>query len=154
MARHNLKRISAIVVVILGVMSLVLGSVFIAQGFMTKSKVTQRLAAEKITLGIPEELVVNGDVVDSLEEAENAANTIAEHLKSIAPSYGDLLGGQRFDPTKPEQLVYAQGINLENALEIAALAYGVTTIVIASGAFMIIVGISLILIWVSSIRPD
>jgi hypothetical protein len=152
MAKYNLKKISVIIVVILGVVSLVLGSVFIAQGFMTKLKVTQRLAAEKITLGIPEELAAEGDVVDSLEEAENAASTIAEHLKSIAPSYSDLLGDERFDPTKPEQLVYAQGINLENALEIAALAYGVTTIVIASGVFMIIVGISQVLIGVSSMK--
>ena len=60
MAKHNLKKITAIVVISLGVISLVLGSVFILQGFMTKSKITARLAAEKITLGISEELAAKG----------------------------------------------------------------------------------------------
>jgi len=40
-------------------------------------------------------------------------------------------------------LSYAQALNLENYLYLAVLGFGVTDIVLASGVFMIIMGIAL-----------
>ncbi|GAI28689.1 unnamed protein product [marine sediment metagenome] len=33
---------------------------------------------------------------------------VREHRRGIAPTYGDLLGGERFNPSDPKQLTYAQ----------------------------------------------
>ena len=41
------------------------------------------------------------------------------------------------------QLTYAQALNLENYLYLAVTAFGVFTVVKASGAFMIVMGLAL-----------
>jgi hypothetical protein len=82
-------------------------------------------------------------VIDSAAEAQIAGDTVREHRHGIAPTYGDLLGGQQFNPTNPQQLTYAQALNLENYLYLAVLGFGVTQIALGVGGFMIIVGIAL-----------
>src|SRR4030042_800130 len=142
----------AIIVMILGIIGVGIGVVFVVQGVSTNNMITEKLRAEKITSGIPEELAAKGDVVDTMKEALAASETLAEHLKGIAPSYGDLLAGERYDPTNPAQLTYAQGINLENAFQIAALAFGVSLSLIATGGFMIIIGIAFVLVTFTQLR--
>ncbi|MCL5987122.1 MAG: hypothetical protein M1371_11275 [Actinobacteria bacterium] len=147
---QKVSRTLTIVLLIFGVIGLAIGTVFVVKGMTTNSLIAEKLRAEKITVGIPEELATNGNVVDSLSETQAAADVLNEHLKKIAPTYGDLLAGERFDPTNPAQLSYAQGINLENAFRIATVAFGVSQIAIVSGAFVIIMGIALILIGLNS----
>ena len=140
----NITRGLAIIVLLLGVVAIVLGGVFIAQGIAKDNLLVTALQQEKITLGIPAEKLDEGEVIDSAEEAEIAGDTVREHRQGIAPTYGDLLGEGRYDPANPQQLTYAQALNLENYLYLAVLGFGVTQVVIGSGAFMIITGLALV----------
>jgi hypothetical protein len=133
----------AIMVLFLGVVAVVLGGVFIGLGIAKDNLLVTAMQQEQITLGIPSDELAQGEVIDSAKEAEIAGDTIREHRHSIAPTYGDLLGGKTYDPTNPQQLIYAQAMNLENYLYLAVLGFGVTQVVIGSGAFMVITGIAL-----------
>ncbi len=133
----------AILVIFLGVVAVVLGGVFISQGMAKNNLLVTAMQQEKITLGIPSEMLAAGEVIDSAKEAEIAGDTVREHRHGIAPTYGDLLGGEKFNPANPQQLTYAQALNLENYLYLAVLGFGVTQVVIGSGAFMVITGIAL-----------
>ena len=132
-----MSRYLAIVVIICAVISLAIGIVFIQQGFAKEAFLTEAMQQEEITMDGVE------GIVDTPQKAQTAGDTVREHRHGIAPTYGDLLGGGRFDPTDLQQLSYAQALNLENYLYLAVLGFGVTTVVIASGAFMTIMGIAL-----------
>ena len=134
----------AIAVLVLGVVAVVLGGVFIGQGMAKENLLVTAMQQEKITLGIPDARLAAGEVIDTAEEAEVAGDTVREHRHGIAPTYGELLGEGRFDPTNPQQLTYAQALNLENYLYLAVLGFGVTQVVIGSGAFMVITGLALV----------
>jgi hypothetical protein len=136
-------RLIAAGIIVLGVVAIALGGVFIEQGFAKNNLLVTAMQQEQITLGIPSEALAEGEVIDSAGEAEIAGDTVREHRHSIAPTYGDLLGGEQYDPTDITQLTYAQALNLENYLYLAVLGFGVTQVVIGSGAFMLITGIAL-----------
>jgi hypothetical protein len=141
-----MKRISqylAILVLILGVIGVVVGSVFIAQAVEKDNWMREAMRVEQVTLSLSDEQIAAGQVIDSLEEAQIAGDTIREHRRNIAPTYEDLLGGGRYDPTDPKQLSYAQALNMENYLYLAVLGFGVTTVILGTGAFMIITGFAL-----------
>jgi len=133
----------AILVLILGVVGMVVGSVFIAQAVEKDNWMREAMRVEQVTLSLSDEQIAAGQVIDSLEEAQIAGDTIREHRRNIAPTYEDLLGGGRYDPTNPEQLSYAQALNMENYLYLAVLGFGVTTVIIGTGAFMVITGFAL-----------
>jgi hypothetical protein len=78
-----------------------------------------------------------------MEKAQIAADTVRTHRHTIAPSYGALMGGGKYDPTNPNHLLYAQALNIENYLYLAVLGFGVIQIAMAAGGFMIIVAIAL-----------
>jgi hypothetical protein len=140
----NIARGLSLLVVLIGVVAVVVGGVFIWQGMAKNNVLVTAMQEEKITLGIESEELQAGEVIDSAAEAEAAGDTIREHRHSIAPTYGDLLGGEPYDPTDPEQLTYAQALNLENYLYLAVLGFGVTQIAIGAGAFMVITGLALV----------
>ena len=133
----------AILVLILGVVGMVVGSVFIAQAVEKDNWMREAMRVEQVTLSLSDEQIAAGQVIDSLEEAQIAGDTIREHRRNIAPTYEDLLGGGRYDPTNPEQLSYAQALNMENYLYLAVLGFGVTTVIIGTGVFMVITGFAL-----------
>jgi len=125
------------------VVSLALGIVFISQSVIKNHELKTMAQAENVTLGLSDEQVENGEVVDSLNELLAAGDILREHRQGIAMTYGDLLGGGRFDPTNPKHLTYAQAINLENYLYVGALSFGLTQEILASGVFMIVMAIAL-----------
>ena len=127
----------SILVLFLGVVAVVLGGVFIAQGIGKENLLVTSMQQEKIELEGVE------GIIDTAEEAQIAGDTIREHRHGIAPTYGDLLGEGRFNPAEPMQLTYAQALNLENYLYLAVLGFGVTQVVLASGAFMVVTGLAL-----------
>lgn len=131
----------AIMVLLLGLVAVVMGAVFIQQGFSKDGELREAMRAENVVLGIESELA--GEVIDSLAEAQRAGDTIREHRRGIAASYEDLLGEGRYDPTNPQHLSYAQALNLENYLYLAVVAFGLTQAVTASGAFMVVTGLAL-----------
>ena len=126
-----------IVVILFAVISLVMGVVFVQQGYAKEAYLVQAMTQEKITIDGVE------GVIDTAQKAQLAGDTVREHRHSIAPTYGDLLEGNRFDPSNPEQLTYAQALNLENYLYLAVASFGVFTVVKATGAFMILMGFAL-----------
>lgn len=133
----------SMIVMIMAVVALVMGIFFIAQGVIKADWMRGTMRIEQVTLGLDETAVADGEFVDSAGEAQAAGDTIREHRRGIAPTYDELLGGGRFNSTNPEHLTYAQALNMENYLYLAVLGFGVTDIVIASGAFMIAMGIAL-----------
>ena len=135
----KIVRYLGIVVMVLALVSLIVGVVFVQQGFAKQAWLVSAMKQEKITFNIDGKDVV----VDSAATAEKAGDTVREHRHSISPTYGDLLGGGKFNPTDPMQLTYAQALNLENYLYLAVATFGLITVVIGSGAFMIINGIAL-----------
>ncbi len=131
----HVSKYLGIVVIVFAVISLAMGIVFIQQGFAKEAFLMKAMKQEQIKMQGVE------GVVDNAAKAQIAGDTVREHRHGIAPTYGDLLGGERFNPTKPEQLTYAQALNLENYLYLAVASFGVFTIAKAVGAFMIVVAI-------------
>lgn len=140
MARTS--RYLAILVLILAVVSIGIGATFIFQAQAKQNWVKSAMQEEKVTFGIPEAAAKAGDVIDTPEEAQAAADTIREHRHGIAPTYEELLGGGKYDPTNPKHLTYSQAINMENYLYLSVLGFGVTTALTGVGAFMLLVGIA------------
>ncbi len=140
----NITKILAIFVIVLGVAGIAIGGVFVGQGFAKDNLLRTAMEQEQITLGIPSDQLAAGEVIDTAKEAEIAGDTVREHRHTIAPTYGDLLGGKQYDPTNLQQLTYAQALNLENYLYLAVLGFGVTQIALGAGAFMVIMGLALV----------
>jgi len=138
----NINRSLAIGVLLLGVVAVVIGAVFIGQGVLKNNQLVEAMRLEQVTLGI-EGVELEDEVIDSLGEAQKAGDTVREHRRGIAPSYSNLLGGERYNPADLQQLTYAQALNLENYLYLAVVAFGLTQSVTASGAFMLLMGIAL-----------
>ena len=139
----RISRYLAIMVLLLSMVSLVIGSVFIAQAVEKNNWMKEAMRVEKVTLGLDETAVAKGEVVDSADEAQAAGDVIREHRRNIAQTYEELLAGGRFDPLNPKYLSYAQALNMENYLYLAVLGFGVTTVIIGSGVFMIVTGFAL-----------
>ncbi|OGN88171.1 MAG: hypothetical protein A2Z74_02100 [Chloroflexi bacterium RBG_13_46_9] len=141
---NKIIRNLSILVLILGVLALIIGIVFVYEGVSKKAWLTDTMKQENITLS---SLGVTGgkasEIIDSAETAQIAGDTVRGHRHSIAPSYTALLGGEKYDPTNPTDLVYAQAMNLENYLYLAVVSFGVTTIAMAAGGFMIVVALAL-----------
>jgi hypothetical protein len=128
--------------IVLGLVSVAMGAAFCIQGTMKYYYLKNAMRQEKITVdfipGAPK-----GEIIDSAQEALLAANTIQKHRRAIAPTYSDLMGGKKFDPTNPKHLTYAQALNLEQYLYLAFMGFSITQIVIFIGVFMIIAGIAI-----------
>ncbi|UCC59512.1 MAG: hypothetical protein JSV02_07080 [Dehalococcoidia bacterium] len=131
------------IVMIMAVAVLVMGSVFIYQGVTKADWMRDAMRLEQVTVGLSDEAIANGNVVDTASEAQAAGDTIREHRRGIAETYNELLGEGRYDPTNPEHLTYAQALNMENYLYLGVLGFGVTDIAIAAGVFMILTGVAL-----------
>ena len=138
----KMTRNLGILVLLVGVVTVILGAVFVGQGMSKNSQLVEAMRVEHVTLGI-EDTELEGQAIDTLGEAQKAGDTIREHRRGIAPTYSDLLGEGRYDPTDPEQLTYAQALNLENYLYLAVVAFGLVQSVTASGVFMVITGFAL-----------
>ena len=131
-------------VLFMGVVAVIIGAVFVGLGVANDIKLREAMQQEQVTLGIESEM--EGEVIDSMSEAMKAGDTIREHRRGIAPTYSDLLGEGRYDPTDPEQLTYAQAMNLENYLYLAVIGFGLTQAIMGSGAFMLLSGVAFIVI--------
>jgi len=138
-----MKKLS-IVILVLGAVALVMGIAFVYQGVSKQALLTGIMKQENVKLSA---LGVTGskanEIIDGAETAQIAGDTVRGHRHSIAPTYADLLAGGKFDPTNPKDLTYAQAVNLENYLYLGVLSFGVTTIAMAAGGFMIVVGLAI-----------
>jgi hypothetical protein len=139
-------RILALLISILGLIAIVLGGVFLFEGFAKNKMIVDRMQIEKVTLAVDPANPGQVSYINNADDAQKAADLISSHRRAISPTYQDLLGGKQFDPTNPKQLTYVQAMNLENYLYMAVMGFGLVQVVLAAGAFMLIVGIALILI--------
>jgi hypothetical protein len=138
---NNIVRILGMLIMVAGIVTIVVGGVFIGQGIAKNNLITERMEIEQVSLALdPENPNVYTLVMDA-EEAQAAADIIAEHRRSIAPTYQDLLAGGQFDSSNTTQLTYAQAMNLENYLYLAVLAFGLIQVVWANGAVLVIIGL-------------
>jgi len=131
----------AMLILVLGVVGIVMGAVFAGMGVAKNNQLVQAMQVEQVRFTIHEG--EEPSLINSSAEAQAAGDIIREHRRGIAPTYQDLLGGGRYDPTNPDHLLYAQAMNMENYLYLAVIGFGLTQSVMASGAFMIITGIAL-----------
>ena len=137
----KVNQLLIVIALILAVVSIAMGATFIYQAIEKESWMREAIQAEKVTLGLTEDAIKNGEIVDSLEEAQIAGDTIREHRRGIATTYDELLAGGRYDASNPQHLTYAQALNMENYLYLGVLGFGVTTVIMVTGVFMILAGI-------------
>jgi hypothetical protein len=139
----KLVRGLAVVVLVLGIVAVVLGGVFIGQGLAKNNLIVDRMRIEKVSLALDPNNPGVYTLINNMNDAQKAADTIAGHRRAIAPSYQDLLGSGKFDATNPKHLTYAQAMNLENYLYMAVTAFGLVQVATASGVFMVVTGLAL-----------
>lgn len=139
----GMSRTISLVIAIIGLIAIVIGGTFVFQGLSKNSLIDARMNVEKVTISLDPDNPTQLTQIRNADDAQKAADTIAEHRRAIAPSYQDLLGTGRFDPTNPKHLTYAQAMNLENYLYMAVTALGLVQVVLAAGAFMILTGVAL-----------
>ena len=149
----RLNRFLAIVMLVIGLVGIGIGVGFVVEAQVKSNWIKQQMRAEKITLGLSSDAIARGEVVDSSAEAQKAADTIREHRHTIAATYNDLLGGKQFDPTNPTEITYMQALNLENYLYLSVMGFGLCTVILGAGIFMIIVGIGLCAGGLVMLRP-
>ena len=133
----------AMVVLVLSVAAIVIGGVFVGEGIAKNNLIVDRMKVEKVTLAVDPNNPTVATQVNNAADAQKVADKIAADRRKIAPTYQDLLAGGKFDPTNPKELSYAQAMNLENYLYMAVTAFGLIDVTMASGAFMVIVGLAL-----------
>jgi len=141
---NRIIRNLSILILVFGAIALIMGIAFVYQGVSKKALLTDIMKQENIKLSA---LGVTGskanEIIDSAETAQIAGDTVRGHRHSIASTYTELLGGGKFDPTNPKDVTYAQALNLENYLYVGVLSFGVTTIAMAVGGYMIVVALAL-----------
>jgi hypothetical protein len=133
-------------IIVLAVIVIAAGAVAIALGAYESGSVSDHLKSQDISLRIFDENAPATAVVTNASQARAAADKIAADLQKIAPSYSALLNGKHFDPTNPTQVSYVTGLNLEGQMNLAALAFGLTTVLTFFGAILIVIGIVLLII--------
>jgi hypothetical protein len=139
--------IIGIIVIVIGFIGFIAGAAFVGEGFAKQIYLVDSMRQENIKLS---DLGITGPdadkIIDNAKYAQIVADKVRQDRHQIAPSYNALLGGKHFDPTNPQQLSYAQALNLENYLYLAVASFGIVDIALGAGAFMIITGVALILI--------
>ena len=137
----SMMRVLSVLVVLVGLVGIVMGAVFVGLGMTKNNQLVEAMRVEQVKLSLEEG--AEPVMIDTSAEAEAAGDLIREHRRGIAVTYQELLGEGRFDPTNPQQLSYAQAMNMENYLYLAVIGFGLIQAVMASGAFMIITGVAL-----------
>ena len=127
----------AIIVLFTGLISLVMGGLFIAQSVVKGNMIKEAMALEKVVYEGEE---ANGSihgVIDTPQEAQVMAGILRGHRLERYGRYTELA---RDDPKRQTIL---SAMTMENSLNLAQLSYGLTEVVKATGIFMIITGLAL-----------
>ncbi len=133
-------RILLIVGIILSLAVFGGGVASVAVGQVNAADVKANLVSEQVPLSG----ATDGTIISNSAQARLQAETIKGHREKMAPTYTQLLGGKKFDPTNPQQVSYVTAMDLENSLNLAVLAFGVTTVLKFNGVILMVVGIALL----------
>ena len=135
-----------LIVLALALSAFALGTVFVVEGVTKNMWIRDTMRVEKITLGLTQDQINKGDVVDSVSEAQQASAIIRDDRHKIAPTYSDLLAGAHFNASDTVQLTWAQAMNMENSMNLVVLGFGVAQMALGAGVFMLAVAIALVII--------
>lgn len=130
-------KIAAVVLAVFAIISLVYGAVFINQGINVNKMLVDSLAFEKVKYEAPDAKGAIAGVVDTPEEVLAMSNILKEHRIANYGFYAEL---KRDDPKRVEIL---KAITMENSLNLAQLGFGVATVIIVTGVFMIVMALAL-----------
>ena len=119
---------------VLGVISIALGSFFIYQGLNKAALITETMKEENITYGAADGSIQG--IIDTPTEAASMAAILKEH-RLAQGNYAEL------DRTDPKRQTILNAMTMENSLTLAEMGYGLTQVVEGTGAFMLLVGIAL-----------
>ena len=134
MAASKTVKIVATLLILVGILSLVMGSLFISESFAKSNMITDAMYEEGITYGGG-----NGEiegVIDNAYEAQVMASVLKEHRLDIG-IYSELA---RDDPGRETIL---KAMTMENSLNLAQMGYGLTDVVKYTGLFMIVIGVTI-----------
>ena len=142
------NRTIGMIVVLIGVICLTVGGIFIWQSLSLHGQVVTSMQIEKATYtGQPERITPDGEVIevnkqingiiDTMEEAKLMADTLQAHRLSEYPPYTEM------DRDDPNRDVVINGMVLQNLLVTAEIGFGVSTLALGVGLFMVVVGIAL-----------
>ena len=150
----GINRTISLIIMALGLLAILFGVIFVFQGISKNNLITERMKVEKVTIALDANNPTQVTQIGNADDAQKAADVISAHRRAIAPTYQDLLGTGRYDPTNQNHLTYAQAMNLENYLYMAVMAFGFIQVVLAVGAFMIITGAAIGLIGLMYFRTS
>ena len=136
----------AIIVLLVGAVSVVMGGIFIFQGIDKGNLVIEAMCLEKVEYGGADGTIEG--IVDTPEEAQVMAGILREHRMENYGYYTELA---RDDPKRDGIL---KAMTMENALNLAQVGYGLSQVVILTGIFMVIIGLTLGVGAVSVIRSS
>jgi hypothetical protein len=150
----SMNRTVSLIIIILGLLGILFGLIFVFQGVSKNNLIVDRMRIEKVSIALNPDVPTQVTQIGNADDAQRAADIIATHRRTIAPSYQDLLGTGKYDPTNQKHLTYAQAMNLENYLYMAVMAFGLIQVVLAAGGFMIITGAAIGLIGLMSFKAS
>lgn len=127
------KKLAALVLIV-GLVSLVMGGVFISQGIAKSDLITATMIEEKVSYNAADGSI-NG-IVDTPQEAVSMSAILKEHRTTNYGYYSEL---KRDDPNRDQIL---KAITMENSLNLAQLGYGMTDVVKINGVWMVIIGLA------------
>lgn len=130
-------------VILVGIISIAMGVFFIAQGFNKSDMITEAMASQNITYNSAGGEIVG--VIDNAYEAKVMSDVLASH-RSAQGSYTAL---KKDDPKRQTIL---NAMTMENALNLAQMGLGLTQVVEGTGAFMILIGLTMGALGVSGLR--
>mgnify|MGYP005863901761 CR=1 FL=1 len=130
-------KVAAIVLAVFAVISLVFGAVFIYQGVNANKMLVDLLAFEKVKYEAPDAKGAISGVIDTREETVAMSRILKEHRIANYGFYAEL---KRDDPKRVEIL---KAITMGNSLNLATLGFGVATVIIVTGVFMIVMALAL-----------
>ena len=133
----------AVVVLVIGLLSLALGGFFIQQGFAKANMIAEKMAELQVTYSGAGGTI--DGLIDTPREAQAMADILQEHSNSIG-YYSQL---PKDDPKRAQIL---QALTMIDSLQLAVMGFGLTDVVKASGAFMVLVGFTFVLISVPNLR--
>jgi hypothetical protein len=145
MEMANMGRKIAAIALVMGLISFALGGFFVQQGFAKASMITEKMTEQNITYGSAGGSIAGA--IDTPQEAQAMADILGEHAKQ----YGNYAELKKDDPNRQTIL---NAMTMSNSLEMAVMGFGLTDVVKASGAFMLLVGFTFIIIAIPGLSKN
>jgi hypothetical protein len=118
----------------LGLILAAAGAFLIVQGIDVRNEIRDELRDEQITTS--QEASIPGVLVDDEDTAKAQADVIKQHTLGTWGPYSEL---PREDPRRAQ---FVDGVALRSALNMAVMGFGITQLIIGTGAIVLIAGLA------------